>query len=54
MAARDDKTGVISEALRGLRQIKFGASESEWEKRIMRTRLRELAEIWQAVRYGMG
>ncbi|OWP07539.1 hypothetical protein B2J93_8991 [Marssonina coronariae] len=47
MQARDKKTKVISEALQGIRQIKFSAVESEWAKKINAVRDDELALLWQ-------
>lgn len=52
MSARDIKTGVISEALHGLRQIKFAALEKEWQSRIMSVRLNEMNEVWRSCLYG--
>ncbi|KAK2747506.1 hypothetical protein FQN57_001998 [Myotisia sp. PD_48] len=51
MTARDEKTGVVSEALQGLRQIKFAALESEWQRKIMKMREKELGAVWQACKY---
>jgi len=42
MAARDNKAHVVTEALHGIRQIKFSATEKQWEKRILDAREREL------------
>jgi ABC-type multidrug transport system fused ATPase/permease subunit len=47
MAVRDKKTKVVSEALQGIRQIKFSATESEWTERINKARDEELAQLWQ-------
>lgn len=46
MQARDTKTAVITEALQGMRQIKFSALETQWEARIGEVRARELALQW--------
>ncbi|EGE00342.1 multidrug resistance protein [Trichophyton tonsurans CBS 112818] len=54
MSARDIKTGVISEALHGLRQIKFAALEKEWQSRIMSVRLNEMNEVWRSCLYDVG
>ncbi|EFR03018.1 multidrug resistance-associated protein 13 [Nannizzia gypsea CBS 118893] len=54
MSARDIKTGVISEALHGLRQIKFAALEREWQNRIMGVRLNEMNEVWRSCLYDVG
>lgn len=42
MAARDNKAHVVTEALHGIRQIKFSATEKQWEKRILAAREQEL------------
>jgi ABC-type multidrug transport system fused ATPase/permease subunit len=47
MKARDTKTTVITEALHGIRQIKFSAIESQWAKKIEDIRAVELEKIWQ-------
>jgi len=47
MKSRDKKTAVISEALQGIRQIKFSALEPEWTKKIMDVREEELIKLWQ-------
>ncbi|KAI0132397.1 P-loop containing nucleoside triphosphate hydrolase protein [Xylariales sp. AK1849] len=48
MRVRDEKTAVVSEALYGMRQIKFSAQESQWEDKISAVRKRELVCIWKA------
>ncbi|KAE9367318.1 P-loop containing nucleoside triphosphate hydrolase protein [Stipitochalara longipes BDJ] len=47
MAIRDKKTKVVSEALQGIRQIKFSANEPEWTAKINKARDEELAQLWQ-------
>ncbi|KAI9739929.1 MAG: hypothetical protein M1818_004985 [Claussenomyces sp. TS43310] len=47
MKARDKKTTVISEALQGIRQIKFLGIEPEWTEKIDKVREEELAKLWQ-------
>jgi ABC-type multidrug transport system fused ATPase/permease subunit len=47
MATRDKKTQVVSEALQGIRQIKFSANEPEWTEKINKARDEELAQLWQ-------
>ncbi|KAK0126528.1 hypothetical protein ONS95_008123 [Cadophora gregata] len=47
MKSRDKKTKVISEALQGIRQIKFSALESEWSGKINNVRDDELKLLWQ-------
>ncbi|KAI1138221.1 putative ATP-binding cassette transporter protein [Hypoxylon sp. FL0543] len=48
MKVRDEKMEVVSEALQGIRQIKFSALEPQWEKKIGDVRERELKCIWSA------
>jgi ABC-type multidrug transport system fused ATPase/permease subunit len=48
MKVRDEKLGVVTEALQGLRQIKFMGIEKQWQAKIMGVRERELAEVWEA------
>lgn len=48
MKVRDEKMEVVSEALQGIRQIKFSALEPQWENKIGEVRERELASIWTA------
>ena len=47
MKIRDQKLGVVNEALGGIRQIKLSALESQWEKRILGIREKELKAIWR-------
>lgn len=47
MKARDKKTKVVSEALQGIRQIKFSAVETEWSEKINKVRDDELVLLWQ-------
>ncbi|KAF2717771.1 P-loop containing nucleoside triphosphate hydrolase protein [Polychaeton citri CBS 116435] len=47
MSSRDKKAYVVTEALQGIRQIKFSASEEQWETRILATRDKELQAQWQ-------
>ena len=42
MMARDAKVSVVSEALQGIRQIKYFASEASWHEKIMELRRPEL------------
>ncbi|KAF4340544.1 ATP-dependent bile acid permease [Fusarium beomiforme] len=46
MKLRDEKLAVVNEALLGMRQIKFAALESRWEKRILNMREKELKTLW--------
>ena len=47
MNARDRKSRIVNEALDGIRQIKFTATEEGWEKRILQERKKELVAQWQ-------
>ncbi|KAI0857488.1 P-loop containing nucleoside triphosphate hydrolase protein [Xylaria cubensis] len=51
MKVRDEKMGVVSEALQGIRQIKFSALEPQWENKISMVREKELKCVWDAFRY---
>ncbi|KAJ4418671.1 hypothetical protein N0V85_001359 [Neurospora sp. IMI 360204] len=46
MKVRDEKMAVVTEALQGIRQIKFSALEPEWENKIGSVRDRELGAVW--------
>ena len=46
MKTRDEKTAVVTEALRGMRQIKFSALETQWQEKIGEVRERELGLQW--------
>jgi ABC-type bacteriocin/lantibiotic exporter with double-glycine peptidase domain len=48
MKVRDEKLGVVTEALQGLRQIKFMGIEKQWQGKIMEVRDRELDELWKS------
>ncbi|KAL8968092.1 MAG: hypothetical protein Q9197_005060 [Variospora fuerteventurae] len=48
MKARDQKMIVVTEALQGIRQIKFSALESQWQTKIGKKRTEELALQWKA------
>lgn len=47
MSARDDKLKILTEALQGIRQIKFSATEDRWQERIITTRGSELKQQWK-------
>ena len=47
MEIRDRKLMVLTEALQGIRQIKFSAQENQWEGRIQDARTTELKMIWR-------
>ncbi|KAE8555903.1 hypothetical protein EYB25_000601 [Talaromyces marneffei] len=46
MKARDAKMAVVTEALQGIRQIKFSALETNWYQKIGKFRGKELDEQW--------
>ncbi|CZT44803.1 related to multidrug transporter (yeast bile transporter) [Rhynchosporium secalis] len=46
MKVRDTKMGVVTEALQGIRQIKFSALEANWHEKIGKVRRKELDEQW--------
>lgn len=45
MKNRDNKLAVVNEALLGMRQIKFSALESQWEKKILELREIEISSL---------
>ncbi|XWX00320.1 hypothetical protein V2A60_008340 [Cordyceps javanica] len=47
MRDRDQKLAVVSEAVNGLRRIKFSALEAQWEERILERREEELKTLWR-------
>ena len=47
MTARDTKTHIVTEALQGIRQIKFAAIEAQWQLSILAARKQELDSLWQ-------
>lgn len=53
MAARDTKTHVVTEALQGIRQIKFSAIEDQWQKSMLAARDIELEKQWRAFVWGI-
>lgn len=48
MEVRDQKMAVITEALQGIRQIKFSAEEQQWQDKIGKKRDYELKTLWRA------
>lgn len=48
MKYRDSKAHLLTEALQGMRQIKYSALEQHWENKIMQSRSEELAQYWKA------
>lgn len=47
MKVRDQKMAVVTEALQGIRQIKFSALEHQWEAKIGVKRTQELGHQWK-------
>lgn len=47
MKYRDGKTHLLTEALQGMRQIKYSALEKHWENKILQSRNDELAQYWK-------
>lgn len=47
MKYRDQKMAVVTEALQGIRQIKFSALERNWYEKILQARKRELSTQWK-------
>ena len=47
MKVRDQKMVVVTEALQGIRQIKFSAQEQQWQEKIGQKRNEELAIQWK-------
>lgn len=47
MKVRDQKMAVVTEALQGIRQIKFSAQEQQWQNKIGQKRNQELKTQWR-------
>ncbi|OJJ47560.1 hypothetical protein ASPZODRAFT_1715312 [Penicilliopsis zonata CBS 506.65] len=47
MKIRDRRTALTTEALHGIRQIKFGATEAQWTAQLTAVREEELAVLWK-------
>lgn len=47
MNVRDQKMAVLTEALQGIRQIKFSADEEQWQNKIGKKRTHELRTQWR-------
>ncbi|KAK5952602.1 hypothetical protein OHC33_006194 [Knufia fluminis] len=54
MKYRDQKMAVVTEALQGIRQIKFSALEKDWYDRVLKTRRKELREQWRSFCFDTG
>lgn len=51
MKLRDSKVAIVTEALQGIRQVKFSALEEQWQEKICQVRERELGALWIAFLY---
>ncbi|KAH8800609.1 hypothetical protein F5884DRAFT_757461 [Xylogone sp. PMI_703] len=47
MAIRDRRTEITTEALNGIRQIKFSATENQWAAKLEAVREEELSTLWK-------
>jgi ABC-type multidrug transport system fused ATPase/permease subunit len=47
MEIRDKRTTITTEALNGIRQIKFSATENQWTEKLEAVREEELSTLWQ-------
>lgn len=54
MKYRDGKAHLLTEALQGMRQIKYSALEEHWENMIFKSRNEELAQYWKASLFMVG
>ncbi|BCS21501.1 putative ABC bile acid transporter [Aspergillus puulaauensis] len=54
MKASDKRTSAVTEVLQGIRQIKFGALEQQWQDRIKEKRKLELNLLWKTSVYTTG
>lgn len=54
MKASDKRTSTVTEVLQGIRQIKFGALEQQWQDRIKEKRKLELNLLWRTSVYTTG
>ena len=54
MEVRDRKLTIITEALQGIRQIKFAAQEKQWQDRIGAVRKDELGTQWRVFLFDSG
>ncbi|CAK7235753.1 hypothetical protein SBRCBS47491_009404 [Sporothrix bragantina] len=51
MKYRDAKAHVLTEALQGMRQIKYSALEQLYEKKILQSRNEELRQFWRVAKW---
>lgn len=50
---RDARLAVMTEALQGIRQIKFAAQESQWQRKIVALRDQELQQQWKSMKWSV-
>jgi len=53
MGIRDTRTAVTTEALQGIRQIKFSAIETQWAEKLASIREEELSTLWKSRLYSI-
>ncbi|KAK0112489.1 hypothetical protein ONS96_001726 [Cadophora gregata f. sp. sojae] len=53
MGIRDTRTAVTTEALQGIRQIKFSAIETQWAEKLDSIREEELSTLWKSRLYSI-
>ena len=54
MKLRDQKMAIVTEALQGIRQIKFSALERQWQGKIGQKRKQELDTQWKVFKFDTG
>src|SRR5699024_4743028 len=54
MKIRDEKLDILTEALVGIRQVKFSALEEQWHNKIKEKREEELAAQWRNFGFNIG
>lgn len=54
MKASDKRIATVTEVLQGIRQIKFSATENQWEEKVAEKRSAELDWLWKASCYTSG
>ncbi|KAL4914338.1 P-loop containing nucleoside triphosphate hydrolase protein [Aspergillus aurantiobrunneus] len=54
MKASDKRIGTVTEVMQGIRQVKFGALEQQWQDRIKEKRAMELKLLWRTSVYTTG
>jgi ABC-type multidrug transport system fused ATPase/permease subunit len=47
MEIRDKRTAITTEALQGIRQVKFSATENQWVEKLEAVREEELSTLWK-------